>query len=45
MTDKQKEAVRILNHLHSPLVLSEDEAINDDEYFMLLEFVIGYGSE
>lgn len=40
MTEQQRKAIEILNHLRSPLVLSEDSAIDDDEYFFLLSFII-----
>jgi hypothetical protein len=36
MTDKQKQAIMILNNLHQQL------SINDDEYFLLLDFIIGH---
>lgn len=41
MTDKQKEAIRILNRIKEPVVRMGDEiapaAISDEEYFKLLE--------
>jgi hypothetical protein len=40
MTEQQRKAIEILNHLRAPLVLSEDSAIDDDEYFFLLSFII-----
>ena len=44
MTDKQKEAIRILNRIKEPVIELGDEmapaAIDDDEYFTLLEFVL-----
>lgn len=44
MTDKQKEAIHILNRIKEPTIVMGDEiapaAIEDDEYFLLLEFVI-----
>ena len=44
MTDKQKDAIRILNRIKEPVVCLGDEmapaAIDDDEYFTLLEFVL-----
>jgi hypothetical protein len=44
MTDKQKEAIRILNRIKEPVIIMGDEmhpaAIDDDEYFTLLEFVV-----
>lgn len=38
MTDKQKKAVRVLNTLHHNLSLT---FFSDDDYFLLLEFIIG----
>lgn len=35
MTDKQKEAIKLLNELR----YSEISPLSDDEYFLLLEFV------
>ena len=40
MTEKQKRAIELLNRCHSPLVLMEDSAIDDDEYMLLMEFVM-----
>ena len=44
MTDKQKDAIRILNRIKEPVVVLGDEmhpaAIDDEEYFTLLEFVL-----
>ena len=40
MTEQQRKAIGILNQLHSPMVLSEEEALKDDDYFFLLSFVI-----
>ena len=40
MTEQQRKAIEILNHLRAPLVLSEGSAIDDDEYFFLLSFII-----
>ena len=40
MTEQQRKAIRILNRLHAPMVLSEEKAIEDDDYFFLLSFII-----
>ena len=40
MTEQQRKAIEILNHLRAPLVLSGDSAIDDDDYFCLLSFII-----
>ena len=40
MTEEQRKAIRLLNRLHSPMVLSEEKAIEDDDYFFLLSFII-----
>ena len=40
MTEQQRKAIEILNHLRAPLVLSGDSAIDDDDYFFLLSFII-----
>jgi hypothetical protein len=49
MTDKQKEAIRILNRIKEPVIVMGDEmhpaAIDDDEYFALLEFVLDNKTE
>ena len=41
MTDKQKEAITLLNNLRSPMNPSEKPSITEDEYYTLLEFIIG----
>ncbi len=41
MTDKQKKAITLLNNLRSPMNPSEKPAITEDEYYTLLEFIIG----
>ncbi len=44
MTDKQKEAIRILNRIREPVVRMGDEitpvAISEEEYFTILEFIL-----
>ncbi|MDD6017141.1 MAG: hypothetical protein PUC18_12865 [Prevotellaceae bacterium] len=40
MTEQQRKAIEILNRLHAPMVLSEEKAIEDDDYFFLLSFII-----
>ncbi len=40
MTEQQRKAIEILNKLHAPMVLSEEKAIEDDDYFFLLSFII-----
>ena len=40
MTDKQRKAIELLNHCNSLLILSEDQAINDEEYMLLMNFVV-----
>lgn len=45
MTDKQKEAVRVLNRIKEHVITSSDikmldTVISDDEYFLLLEFIL-----
>lgn len=45
MTDKQKEAVRVLNRIKEQVITSSDikmldVVISDDEYFLLLEFIL-----
>ena len=40
MTEQQRKAIEILNNLHAPMVLSEEKAIKDDDYFFLLSFII-----
>lgn len=39
MTDKQKDAIVILNRLHNNEVSCESH-LSDDEYFMLLELIL-----
>ena len=36
MTDKQKQAIKVLNHIREV-----EEAMDDEEYFLLLDFVVG----
>lgn len=36
MTEKQKEAVKLLNNLR----YSSGQSLNDDEYFLLMDFVL-----
>ena len=38
MTERQKEAIRILNKIRQ---VSSSCALSEDEYFLLLEFVVG----
>ena len=40
MTDKQKQAVELLNRLHGQGPKA-DELITDEEYYFLLDFIIG----
>ena len=40
MTDKQKEAIVILNRLHELRGTNGDGSLTDDEYFTLMEFVL-----
>jgi len=40
MTDKQRKAIELLNHCNSWLYLSEEQAINDEEYMLLMDFVV-----
>ena len=40
MTEKQKKAIELLNRCHSSLVLMEEAAIDDDEYMLLMEFIM-----
>jgi len=40
MTDKQRKAIELLNHCNSLLILSEEQAINDEEYMLLMDFVV-----
>jgi hypothetical protein len=40
MTEQQRKAIEILNGLRSPMVLSEERAISEDDYFFLLSFII-----
>ena len=40
MTEQQRKAIEILNSLHSPMYLSEEKALEDDDYFFLLSFII-----
>ena len=40
MTDKQRKAIELLNHCNSWLILSEEQAINDEEYMLLMDFVV-----
>ena len=37
MTDKQKEAVKLLNEIR---YAGESRPLNDDEYFLLMDFVV-----
>ena len=39
MTDKQKNAVKVLNRLHAPTA-EQINMLTDDEYMMLLEMVL-----
>lgn len=41
MTEKQKTAIELLNRCHSYLYLNDEKALEDDEYMLLMEFVIG----
>lgn len=38
MTEKQKQAIRILNNLNERC---GDNVFNEEDYFILLEFVVG----
>ena len=40
MTEKQRKAIELLNHCNSWLYLSEEQAINDEEYMLLMDFVV-----
>jgi hypothetical protein len=40
MTEQQRKAIEILNGLREPMVLSEERAISDDDYFFLLSFIV-----
>jgi len=39
MTEQQRKAIEILNGLRSPMVLLEERAISEDDYFFLLSFI------
>lgn len=41
MTDKQKQAIKVLNRLKDILIRGTI-VITEDEYFMLMEFVMNY---
>lgn len=38
-TQKQKEAIKLLNNIHN----THNELLNDGNYFLLMEFVVGNG--
>ena len=42
MTKNQRAAIEILNRLQRYLTLDEEQAITEDEYFLLLSFVIDH---
>lgn len=44
MTDKQKEAIGILNRLHGQGPKA-GELLTDEEYYALMDFVIGDGQQ
>ena len=40
MTEQQRKAIEILNSLREPMILSEERALSEDDYFFLLSFII-----
>ena len=40
MTEQQRKAIEILNSLREPMILSEERALSEDDYFYLLSFII-----
>ena len=40
MTDNQKKTIVVLNRLHNTYGFDEKPVLTDEEYFMLLEFII-----
>jgi hypothetical protein len=42
MTEKQKQAILILNRLHQQFKIS---IFNDEDYFLLMDFVVGQHAE
>lgn len=45
MTEQQRKAIEILNSLREPMILSEERALTEDDYFFLLSFIIEKPSE
>lgn len=40
MTEQQRKAIEILNSLREPMILSEERALSEDDYFFLLSLII-----
>ncbi len=45
MTEQQRKAIEILNSLREPMILSEERALSEDDYFFLLSFIIDKPNE
>ena len=45
MTEQQRKAIEILNTLREPMILSEERALSEDDYFFLLSFIIDKPTE
>ena len=45
MTDQQKQAINILNKLKVQPTMNGEAMMTDDEYFLLLDFIIGNKTE
>lgn len=41
MTEKQKQAIQVLNRIKDLSGIRAEEALTEEEYFLLLEFVVG----
>lgn len=41
MTDKQKEAIMLLNSIKATPSAKDEAILTDEQYFMLLDFIIG----
>ena len=41
MTEKQKQAIQVLNRIKDLSGIRAEEALTEEEYFLLLDFVVG----
>lgn len=41
MTEKQKQAIQVLNRIRDLCGIRANEALTEEEYFLLLDFIVG----